>query len=60
MKINGEETDILRSYRSMDVEGRLAIMRSSQRSFAELRRRYSTKSKQSRNTCEAIQEMNLV
>ena len=26
MRINGEETDILRSYRSNDAEGRLAIM----------------------------------
>lgn len=26
MRINGEETDILRSYRSMDAEGRLSIM----------------------------------
>lgn len=26
MKINGEETDILRSYRFMDAEGRLSIM----------------------------------
>ena len=43
MKINGEETDILRSYRSMDAEGRLAIMLGNYAVFPKIIRRAEKK-----------------
>ena len=43
MRINGEETDILRSYRSNDAEGRLAIMLNNYAVFPKIIRKAEKK-----------------
>ena len=43
MRINGEETDILRSYRSNDAEGRLSIMLNNYAGFPKIIRKAEKK-----------------
>jgi len=43
MRINGEETDILRSYRSNDAEGRLSIMLNNYAVFPKIIRKAEKK-----------------
>ena len=43
MRINGEETDILRSYRTNDAEGRLAIMLNNYAVFPKIIRKAEKK-----------------